>query len=86
MSWFVYIIKCNDKSYYTGISTNLKRRVEEHNQGKYKSAYTKGRVTVRLVYWEIHEDRSGASKREFEIKGWSRSKKEKLINGLHRTN
>ena len=84
MSWFVYIIKCSDESYYTGICTDLKRRVLEHNSGKYKRAYTKGRIPVRLVYWEKQKDRSFASKREIEIKSWSRLKKLKLIDSLRR--
>ena len=84
MSWFVYIIKCNDESYYTGICVDLKRRISEHNDGKYKTAYTKGRRPVRLVYWELSKDRSSASKREIEIKGWGRLKKERLIKSLRR--
>jgi len=82
MSWFVYIVKCRDETYYTGICVDLKRRVSEHNQGKYKRAYTKGRVPVILVYWETSKNRSDASKREIEIKGWSRLKKERLIGSF----
>ena len=84
MSWYVYILECSDGSYYTGICTDLQRRVLEHNSGKYKRAYTKGRIPVRLVYWERQKNRSFASKREIEIKGWSRLKKQKLIVSLRR--
>ena len=82
--YHVYILKCSDGTYYTGICVDLKRRVLEHNVGKYKRAYTKGRSPVKLVYWETAQDRSRASKREIEIKGWGRVKKEKLINSLRR--
>ena len=83
--YYVYILKCSDKTYYTGICVDLKRRVLEHNIGKYKRAYTKGRSPVKLVYRETSPDRSSASKREIEIKGWGRVKKEKLISSLRRT-
>jgi len=83
--YYVYILKCSDGTYYTGICVDLKRRVLEHNIRKYKRAYTKGRLPVKLVYRETALDRSSASKREIEIKGWGRIKKEKLINSLRRT-
>ena len=82
MGWFVYIAKCADASYYTGICTDLKRRISEHNDGKYKRAYTKGRAPVKLVYSETSENRSEASKREIEIKNLRRVQKEKLIESL----
>jgi putative endonuclease len=67
--------------YYTGITSNLSRRVEEHNNG-IKTMLQPKRRPVTLVFYEYHEDRMGAAKREKEIKGWSRFKKEKLINSL----
>ena len=82
MSWFVYIVKCNDGFLYTGITWNLKKRIKEHNSG-IKTSLHKGKIPVRLVYWEKFEDRFGAAKKEKEIKGWRRSKKESLISSLH---
>jgi len=81
----VYIVECADKSYYTGICWNLKKRIKEHNEERYKSAFTKGRLPVKLVYWEKFENRFKAAKREKTIKGFSRVKKTELINSLHRT-
>lgn len=82
--WFVYILECRDESFYTGICKNLKKRIYEHNSGTYKGAFTKGRLPVSLVYWEIFKNRFDAAKREKEIKGRSRFKKQKLINSLRR--
>lgn len=82
MAWFVYILRCRDDSFYTGITWNLKKRIKEHNSGKYLG-YTSNRNPVRLTYWEKFMDRIKAARREKEIKGWTRLKKEKLINGLH---
>ncbi|MBI4033150.1 MAG: GIY-YIG nuclease family protein [Candidatus Blackburnbacteria bacterium] len=82
MAWFVYIVRCTDHSLYTGITWNLKKRIQEHNSKKY-IGYTSNRIPVRLVYWERFNDRIQAAKKEKEVKGWVRSKKEKLINSLH---
>ena len=84
MSWFAYIVECKDNSFYTGICWNLKRRVSEHNNGVYKTSFAKGRLPVKLVYWERFEDRFQAAKREREVKGFGRFKKQKLIDSLHR--
>jgi len=81
MAWFVYILRCSDKSFYTGITWNLKKRIEEHNSGKYPS-FTKSRLPVKLAYWERFLNRVLAAKREKEIKGWSRAKKQNLMNSL----
>lgn len=82
MAWFVYILRCKDESFYTGITWNLKKRVSEHNLGKYPN-FTKSRIPVKLVYWERFLDRFQAANREKEIKGWRREKKQKLISSLH---
>ena len=83
MAHFVYIVKCRDGSYYTGITWNLKKRASEHNSGV-KTPIQKSKRPVKLVYWEKFEDRKTAAKREREIKGWTRKKKEALIEGgLH---
>jgi putative endonuclease len=80
MAYFVYILKCSDDTLYTGITTDLKRRVDEHNNSDKGAKYTKLRRPVSLMYSEESEDRSSASKREYAIKKLSRLKKLELIN------
>ena len=80
MAYFVYILKCSDETLYTGITTDLKRRVDEHNNSDKGAKYTKLRRPVELVHSEASEDRSSASKREYEIKKMSRVKKMELID------
>lgn len=76
--WFVYILKCADGSLYTGITNDLKRRLERHLLGK-ASRYTRSRLPVSLVYQESHPNRSSASIREAAIKKLARPEKESLI-------
>lgn len=78
--WQVYILKCIDKTLYTGITTDLKRRVDEHNDSKLGARYTFGRRPVKLVYHKKFADRSLASKEEDRIKKLTRSDKLKLIS------
>jgi len=80
MSYFVYILECSDKSLYTGITTNMEKRVSEHNNSNKGAKYTKARRPVKLVYSEPSKDRSSASKREYAIKKLTRVKKLQLIN------
>ena len=80
MSYFVYIVQCKDDTLYTGIAKDLQKRVDEHNSSQKGAKYTKARRPVRLVYSEISEDRSSASKREYTIKKLSRLQKLELIN------
>ena len=77
--YFVYIVQCSDNTYYTGITTDVERRVQEHNSSDKGAKYTKLRRPVRLVYKESSSDRSRASKREYEIKKYTRLKKIELI-------
>ena len=78
--YFVYILKCADETLYTGIATELERRIEEHNSSDKGAKYTRTRRPVKLVYSESYPDRSAASKREYEIKKkMSRAEKLKLI-------
>jgi len=79
MSYFVYILECSDNSLYTGITTNIEKRLNEHNTSPKGAKYTKARRPVKLVYQEASEDRSSASKREYAIKKFSRVKKLELI-------
>lgn len=76
--YFLYILKCADKSFYTGITTDVARRFAEHKNKK-GGHYTSSRKVVRVVYTEKHPDRSSALKRESEIKSWPRAKKLALI-------
>lgn len=78
MDWVVYILKCADGTYYTGITNDLPRRLAQHNAGK-GAKYTRTRTPVQPVYSETHPDRSTASKREMEIKALSRKQKQALI-------
>lgn len=82
--WFVYILRCADDSLYTGITTDLNRRVKEHNENnKSGSRYTRARRPVQLVYREMYNSRSDASKREAEIKQLSHYEKNILITNSH---
>jgi len=74
------MVLCADKTLYTGITTDLKRRIAEHNSSDKGAKYTKARRPVTLVYSEEHLDRSSASKREYRIKKMSRKDKKILIN------
>ena len=77
--WYVYILECQNKDLYTGITSNITRRIEEHKQGK-GGHFTKSFGVDKLVYREEYVDRQGALKREAQIKGWTRKKKLALIN------
>ena len=78
--YYVYIVRCSDDTLYTGIATELERRIEEHNNSTKGAKYTRTRRPVTLVYHETFDDRSSASKREYEIKKkMSRAEKLALI-------
>ena len=77
-NWNVYILRCGDGSLYTGISTDVARRLEEHRNGK-GAKYTRSRGPLELVYEEACADKSAALRRELEIKALSRAEKLKLI-------
>jgi len=78
MSWSVYIIEADDQSYYTGITTNIKKRFQQHLDGN-GAKYFSGRLPVKVVYVEGGHTRSSASKLEASIKKLSRTDKEKLV-------
>ena len=80
-TYSVYILKCSDGSYYTGITNNLERRLYEHVNGLIKSCYTQDKRPVKLMYYEEFNDVKIAISREKQIKNWSRKKKEALIIG-----
>lgn len=77
-NWFVYIVECGDGTFYTGITTDIERRIDEHNVGK-GARYTRSRRPVVLRYQELQPDRSRASVREYRIKALSRLEKQELI-------
>ena len=79
-SYYVYIVECSDGSLYTGYTTNVDRRLNEHNYSFSKgSKYTRSRRPVRLVYTETFSDLSSALKREHAIKKLSRKQKQQMI-------
>lgn len=78
MAYFVYMVQCKDGSLYTGITTDVERRVTEHNSVDKGARYTRARQPVTVVYSEAVKDRSTATKREYDIKQLSRSEKEQL--------
>ncbi|MDP4011259.1 MAG: GIY-YIG nuclease family protein [Candidatus Roizmanbacteria bacterium] len=80
MPWYTYILICNDRSYYIGITNDLDRRVKLHNSRK-GSKYLHSKLPVRLAYSEEYLNKSEARIREIQLKGWTRIKKEKLIKG-----
>jgi len=78
-TYFVYILKCSDHSYYTGFTNNLERRMMEHHTGKNKDCYTFDKRPLDLVWFETFNDVLNAIAVEKQIKGWTRRKKEALI-------
>ena len=83
MSWFVYIVRCDDDTLYTGITTDVAARIQQHNLGK-GARYTRSRLPVQLVYAEAAEDRGAALRREFAIKALSRPAKLALLQQQRR--
>jgi putative endonuclease len=79
-TWSLYIIEASDTSLYTGITTDVERRFDEHLNCHKGAKYFNGRSPVRIVYREEGHDRSSASRREAEIKKLSRSEKQRLIS------
>ena len=77
--WYVYIIQCRDRTLYTGITTDIARRLQEHNSDSNGARYTRSRRPVSLRYSESHPDRASASKREAQIKQMTRGKKLQLM-------
>lgn len=80
--WLVYILECSDSTLYTGITNDLEKRLEQHNNGKDGAKYTRVRRPVKCVYTELQGNRSEATKREFAIKKTSRVEKLKLIKSV----
>ena len=80
MKGYMYILECSDGSYYTGSTNDLERRLEQHRSGE-GANYTRKHLPVKLVYFEEFQRIDEAFYREKQVQGWSRKKKEALING-----
>ena len=76
--WFVYIIRCKDKSLYTGYTNDLEARFKKHKKGK-GAKYTRSRIPEKIVFFEKCDNKIMALKREREIKRWPRKEKLKFI-------
>jgi len=76
--WCVYLLHCNDGTYYTGITNDIERRLTEHNESVRAARYTRSRRPVVLVYREVCESRSAAARREWEIRKLPRAAKQLL--------
>jgi len=79
MKAYTYILECSDGHFYTGSTTDLDRRIAQHQAGE-GANYTKKRLPVKLVYYEVHQRIDNAFYREKQIQGWNRKKKLALIN------
>lgn len=75
---WVYVVECSDGTFYTGYTTDVARRVAEHDAGD-GAKYTRGRTPIELVHTERFESKSAAMSREYEIKQFSRAAKERLV-------
>lgn len=80
-NWYVYIVRCNDDTFYTGVAKDLERRLDQHNHGSAGARYTRARRPVELVYQETAVDRSSAQQREYRIRKLSVTEKRRLIAG-----
>ena len=78
--WFMYVVKCSDNSFYTGITTDITRRLYEHNTTSKGAKYTRSRRPVELIYWIDFKDRSTAAKAEARFKKLSRKEKEVILD------
>jgi len=81
MPWHIYILRCKDNRLYTGITSDLKRRISEHKKGR-GCRFTRCRIPVKLVYSEKATSRPAALKREAEVKDLPRRKKLQLIRSI----
>ena len=77
--WHVYMVECADGTLYSGVTTDVERRIKEHNDSPKGAKYTRAKRPVKLVYTEQYLNRSEATKREYALKQLSREEKLKLI-------
>lgn len=73
--YYVYILKCSDQSYYTGITNDLEKRIEQHQSGCKKNSYTYNRRPLKLIFYQEFSDVLQAIYFEKKIKGWTKEKK-----------
>ena len=79
-SWFVYLLRCSDNTLYAGITTDITRRIHEHNNDNKRSAkYTRSRRPVKLAYLETAVDKKSAAQREYRLKKLKKQEKESLV-------
>ena len=78
--YYAYMVECADGTLYSGFTTNLEKRVAVHNSGK-GAKYTRSRLPVKLVYFEVFDSKQEAQRREWQLKQLTRSKKLELIEG-----
>jgi putative endonuclease len=81
--WYLYILRCSDGSLYTGVTTDVARRLKQHRAGRGSKAL-RAKLPIRLVYKEKHPTRSASQKREAEIKRWNHKKKQALVHRKNR--
>jgi len=79
-NYFVYIVECSDRLYYTGVTNDVEGRIQEHNEGIHPESFTYKRRPVVLKYWLRFTDINQAISWEKQLKGWGRKKKEALFN------
>jgi len=82
-TYYVYILSCSDGSYYTGVTSNLNQRLEDHQHKKHLNSYTSKRLPVTLAYYCTFTEITIAITTEKQIKKWSRAKKEALIHDAY---
>ncbi|MBE9490261.1 MAG: GIY-YIG nuclease family protein [Bacteroidetes bacterium] len=79
--YYIYILKCSDKKYYTGFTSNIYKRIQDHKTGTHLNSYTFSRRPLDLVFYAEFTNVNIAIETEKQIKKWSKAKKEALING-----
>ena len=77
----VYVLKCSDGSYYTGVTSDLEKRLKQHEEGAFPYCYTFDKRPIQLMFYREFDDNMKAIGFEKQVKGWSRAKKEALISG-----
>jgi putative endonuclease len=78
-SWYTYMVRCSDRTLYTGITKDPEKRLNDHNTGRNGARYTRSRRPVQLVYQEKFSSRSAAARREYQLKQMSRAEKQKIM-------
>ena len=79
MMWYLYLLFCDEKTFYVGITDNLERRLSEHKNKE--SFFTKKFSNIEIVYCEEYKNKIEVARREQKVKGWSRTKKQMLVDG-----